>query len=164
MNGYTNAAVQEPDRGLTDEVLSKNTGFPEPLSPYRNTTLPHPSADTSPSASIESADVSITRTHSRHSSFHLPRIGSSRHRPRASVSGPLIDSLQDRIQHTDEGKEKGVGELAEGNMNGAVLDAEKVEETENHRLDRIERRDEQGYGEGHERKKGILRKLQLHKV
>ncbi|KFY08897.1 hypothetical protein V492_05811 [Pseudogymnoascus sp. VKM F-4246] len=57
------------------------TGFPEPLSlgkspkvpfhnaqltpPERNTTLPHPDANLSPDACIESSDIPLARSHSR---------------------------------------------------------------------------------------------------
>ncbi|KAE9378568.1 hypothetical protein N431DRAFT_452647 [Stipitochalara longipes BDJ] len=51
-------------------VLNKYTGFPEPLSPDRNTTLPHPDADTSPNATIEAPDVDLTRIQSRSSFLH----------------------------------------------------------------------------------------------
>jgi hypothetical protein len=67
-------------------VLNKYTGFPEPLSPGmahppceaqqtyllvdRNTTLPHPDADTSPNATIEAPDLDLTRTQSRNSFLH----------------------------------------------------------------------------------------------
>ncbi|KAN0108904.1 hypothetical protein V8E51_008646 [Hyaloscypha variabilis] len=51
-------------------VLNKYTGFPEPLSPDRNTTLPHPDADTSPNATIEAPDLDLTRTQSRNSFLH----------------------------------------------------------------------------------------------
>ncbi|KAI9048363.1 hypothetical protein LZ554_007199 [Drepanopeziza brunnea f. sp. 'monogermtubi'] len=48
----------------------KGTGFPEPLSEDRNTTLPHPDADTSPNATIESTDVVHRHTHIPRSFLH----------------------------------------------------------------------------------------------
>ncbi|OBT69303.1 hypothetical protein VE03_01946 [Pseudogymnoascus sp. 23342-1-I1] len=41
------------------------TGFPEPLSLHRNTTLPHPDANLSPDACIESFDLPLARSSSR---------------------------------------------------------------------------------------------------
>jgi len=42
-----------------------DTGFPEPLSPHRNTTLRHPDANTSKDAAIEAKDVPLSRAQSR---------------------------------------------------------------------------------------------------
>ncbi|KIM93183.1 hypothetical protein OIDMADRAFT_184820 [Oidiodendron maius Zn] len=42
-----------------------NTGFPEPLCRYRNTTLTHPDADTSSNATLEAHDVDLSRAVSR---------------------------------------------------------------------------------------------------
>ncbi|ELR07343.1 hypothetical protein VC83_06153 [Pseudogymnoascus destructans] len=50
------------------------TGFPEPLSLRRNTTLPHPDANLSPDACIESFGNHLARSSSRH------RFSSSRRR------------------------------------------------------------------------------------
>ncbi|ROW00831.1 hypothetical protein VMCG_06511 [Cytospora schulzeri] len=44
---------------------SRNTGFPEPFCGNRNTTLPHPDANTSPDACISQDDISVTRVQSR---------------------------------------------------------------------------------------------------
>ncbi|KUI52481.1 hypothetical protein VP1G_10331 [Cytospora mali] len=45
---------------------SRDTGFPEPFCGNRNTTLPHPDADTSPDACISQDDISVSRVHARH--------------------------------------------------------------------------------------------------
>ncbi|KAI5462597.1 hypothetical protein BGZ63DRAFT_423841 [Mariannaea sp. PMI_226] len=48
----------------------RDTGFPEPLSGDRNTTLPHPDADTSGNACISQEDISPSRALARsHRSF-----------------------------------------------------------------------------------------------
>lgn len=44
----------------------RDTGFPEPLSGDRNTTLPHPDADLSPNACICQEDVDPARAMRRH--------------------------------------------------------------------------------------------------
>lgn len=146
-------------------VLNKNTGFPEPLSPDRNTTLPHPDADTSPNASIEAPDVDLTRTHSRNSFLHR------RHHSKNSFGKVDVkdSSLYDNVQYVDGTREttnrraldamspkKGNSVDPSSQENGDMLgdgDLLGAEQT----------RDEQGYING-DRKKGVLRKLQLHKV
>ncbi|KFX89831.1 hypothetical protein O988_02737 [Pseudogymnoascus sp. VKM F-3808] len=56
------SAVQDvPDQEFNG---IRYTGFPEPLSLQRNTTLPHPSANLSPDACIESSDIPLHRSHS----------------------------------------------------------------------------------------------------
>ncbi|RAL58991.1 hypothetical protein DID88_009020 [Monilinia fructigena] len=56
--------MQEP-LGMERNSMGKDTGFPEPLSHDRNTTLPHPEADTSPYATLESSEFDPYRSHSR---------------------------------------------------------------------------------------------------
>jgi len=167
MNKGIKAAVQKPPKQETGGLLNKNTGFPEPLSHHSNTTLPHPSADTSPNACIESADVPISRTHTRHSSFQLPRIGSGRPKAKGPLASGLIsptDGLPDGIPWVDGSTEqKGLEELTLGATaaTGQHYGEGHEEESEDQRAER--ERDEQGHREG-ERKKGLLRKLHLHKV
>ncbi|KFY26460.1 hypothetical protein V491_01298 [Pseudogymnoascus sp. VKM F-3775] len=57
------SAIQEvPDQEFNG---IRYTGFPEPLSLQRNTTLPHPDANLSPNACIESSDIPLARSSSR---------------------------------------------------------------------------------------------------
>ena len=51
------SAVEEEERHVLMEI-------------DRNTTLPHPDADTSKNATIEAQDVPLERTHSRRSFLH----------------------------------------------------------------------------------------------
>jgi len=168
MTGAVKAAVQEPPKQESSGLLNTDTGFPEPLSPYRNTTLRHPSADTSPNACLESSDISTQRPRSGHSSIPLPRIGSSRHRPKGALaSGSLglmtlispidsTDGLYDDMQYTNGTKEPtSVEELTREQMDGTEgLDGVKEEEPAG---------GEHGYQqEG--KKKGMFRKFHLHKV
>ncbi|KAJ4413937.1 hypothetical protein N0V82_008242 [Gnomoniopsis sp. IMI 355080] len=44
----------------------RDTGFPEGFCGNRNTSLPHPDADTSPNASITQEDIAVSRVMSRH--------------------------------------------------------------------------------------------------
>jgi hypothetical protein len=155
-------------------VLNKNTGFPEPLSPGmpysrnemqkltsadRNTTLPHPDADTSPNATIEAPDVDLARTQSRSSFLHR------RHQSKVSFSkGYIKDSgLYDNIQYADGTQEARNTRALEAKSPKRGNSVDPLAQ-ENGGVDGVlETRDGQGYIEG-ERKKGVLRKLNLHKV
>lgn len=105
----------------------------------RNTTLPFPTADTSKGAAIEAADIPVSRTRSR--------LGLSLHRKSQSQSKSGKLGSSNNAEGLKVGGEGGDGQNVV-NENGIQL---------------VEERDEQGYGPG-ERKKGILRKKQLHKV
>ncbi|CZT13115.1 uncharacterized protein RAG0_16695 [Rhynchosporium agropyri] len=50
--------------------MVKGTGFHEPLSEDRNTTLPHPDADTSPNATMEAPEITPVRSHRSFLSIH----------------------------------------------------------------------------------------------
>ncbi|KAH8785598.1 hypothetical protein F5883DRAFT_515185 [Diaporthe sp. PMI_573] len=54
-----------PHSDTSSRPRSRETGFPEPFCGSRNTTLPHPDADTSPNACISQDDISISRVESR---------------------------------------------------------------------------------------------------
>ncbi|KAL1864868.1 hypothetical protein Daus18300_007435 [Diaporthe australafricana] len=54
-----------PHSDTSSRPPSRQTGFPEPFCGSRNTTLPHPDADTSPNASISQDDIAISRVESR---------------------------------------------------------------------------------------------------
>ncbi|OBT80985.1 hypothetical protein VF21_00273 [Pseudogymnoascus sp. 05NY08] len=85
------SAIQEvPDQEFNG---IRYTGFPEPLCLHRNTTLPHPDANLSPDACIESFDTPLARSHSR------LRFSSSR---RVSSKG-FIDPTQvyENVQYVD---------------------------------------------------------------
>lgn len=164
-------AIQEPTQSTTD----RNTGFPEPLSTDRNTTLPHPEADTSKGATIEAPEV-LHLTHSRNRSF-LGRHHSSNHQSHKNALILDESGLYEDIQYADGTKEKRsskeierdvrsenpggrVGEVnGKGVVNGYGLGKEGVDGVDG----AGEEKDEFGYREG-ERRKGVLRKLKLHKV
>ncbi|KFY87823.1 hypothetical protein V500_06734 [Pseudogymnoascus sp. VKM F-4518 (FW-2643)] len=61
----TSAVQDVPDQ---ESNGIRYTGFPEPLSLQRNTTLPHPDANLSPNACIESSGIPLARSSSR---FHF---------------------------------------------------------------------------------------------
>ena len=76
----------------------------------RNTTLPHPEADTSPNATIEGLDFNLTRTHSKSSFRHAKSHGShslrhplnrSKYSAGATSIGSDLSSLYDNIQYAD---------------------------------------------------------------
>jgi len=110
------------------ERLARDTGFPEPFnngrratrerkmekadvvvtSAERNTTLPHPDADTGPNPVIEAPDFNLSRTHSRRSigpkQYHTFRnpLGSSRRSSRLSpgaLTGDGLAGLYDNIEY-----------------------------------------------------------------
>ncbi|KAK0126906.1 hypothetical protein ONS96_006470 [Cadophora gregata f. sp. sojae] len=100
--------------------LGKDTGFPEPLSIDRNTTLPHPEADTSPNASMSAPDDDLSRTYSRRS--FLGRYSSSRQKSSSFDAKDLEKSgLYDNIEYADgsrEEKYQGGEESGKGSSEG----------------------------------------------
>lgn len=145
-----NANMQEP-LGMERNSLGKDTGFPEPLSHDRNTTLPHPEADTSPYATLESTEVDIYRSHSRLSIRRLH----SRHKG-SHLSVPLYENDEYTNGNHDRGDMKTIEKDVE-KQNDLVDPPKTVEE-----FVEMEDRDDQGYRPG-ERRKGVLRKFNLHK-
>ncbi|KAM3086968.1 hypothetical protein ACMFMG_001080 [Clarireedia jacksonii] len=135
---------------------NKDTGFPEPLCHDRNTTLRHPEADTSANATIESTDFDLHRTRSR--------ISMLRHHHKHKGSTLTVPSY-DNIQYADGThevrdfamipREAGKRDDLADPPTGAPKTVEEYVEMED--------RDEQGYRTG-ERKKGVLRRMNLHKV
>lgn len=125
----------------------------------RNTTLPHPDADTSPNASIEAPDVNLTRTHSRNSFLHRRH-----HSKNAFGKVDMKNSgLDDNIQYAD-----GTREIT----NTKALDAmspkrgDSVDPSSQGNgdvLGKVKNRDEEGYIDG-KREKGVLSKSHLYKV
>ncbi|TAQ90942.1 hypothetical protein B7494_g701 [Chlorociboria aeruginascens] len=85
----------------TSSYRDRDTGFPEPLHPDRNTTLPHPEADISPGASLEAPDTPLQRTHSRRSF----RRGHSHRGSKGSLVLPNSDGLYDKIEYADGSRE-----------------------------------------------------------
>ena len=115
--------------------------------------------------------MELKRTHSRsrflHGRYHNYKSVTSKGR-----IDPADAGLYDNIQYADGSKEKNSGAkmaATEAAKNGEVVPATNGEakDTEERGSDEVLRtekeRDEQGYPEG-ERKKGVLRKLHLHKV
>lgn len=132
-----NANMQEPT-GMERNYSGRDTGFPEPLSHERNTTLRHPEADTSPFATLESTELDIHRSHSR---LSLRRLH-SKHK------GSLLSiPLHEEVEYTDETEK-----------DAKQTDSDKTAEE----YSEMEGKDDQGYRSG-ERKKGMLQKLSLHR-
>lgn len=148
----------------------------------RNTTLPHPEADMGPNPVIESADIVHARSHSIRSSISHKRFHHTR--KSSQVTKDPMEGLYDNIQYEDGSVETDPPKVdaARGTPSQEFDDEELelragAEETrsvmgesndehhsqEDSQLTVEELRDEQGYREG-ERKKGVLRKLGLHKV
>ncbi|KAB8288488.1 hypothetical protein EYC80_010153 [Monilinia laxa] len=149
-NGSMNANMQEP-LGMERNSMGKDTGFPEPLSHDRNTTLPHPEADTSPYATLESSEFDLYRSHSRLSIRRLH----SKHKG-SHLNIPLYENMG-QADGSHGGSEMKLVEK-DVEQQGDLADPPKtVEEFVD-----MEDRDDQGYRPG-ERKKGVLRKLTLHK-
>lgn len=135
----------------------KNTGFPEPFSEDRNTTLTHPDADTSPNATIEAPALDLTRTHSRSSFLHR----NGRHHSGHHLFGrhESLEKMYANIMYADD--EAGCNGYPEGHEPGDV-DGEKTEPNSVDGM--VESRPQSSQGEkGGEKKKGILKKLAVRK-
>lgn len=145
-----NANVQDPPR---KEVNSRNrdTGFPEPLSNDRNTTLPHPDADTSPNATMEAPDLNLVRTRSRRSFLH-GRHSHSRKNSKfdSGVSLGSTAGLYDNVQYADGSTED--------------RSAKEIEKEVKARDDLVDAPASTSLINEGEKKKGVLKKLNLHRV
>ncbi len=145
-------------------IIPYKASTKQPSLPDSNTTLPHPSADTSPNACIESADVNISRTHSRHSSFQLRN---NRPKAKGSLASGLIsptNGLPDGIPWADGSTERKDADQPPRSATVATGQPKGRSERDESEDQRVERgREGQGYQEV-ERKKGLLRKLPLHKA
>ncbi|QSZ36864.1 hypothetical protein DSL72_006747 [Monilinia vaccinii-corymbosi] len=149
-NGSMNANMQEP-LGVERNSSGKDTGFPEPLSHDRNTTLPHPEADTSPYATLESSEFDLYRSHSRLS------IRRRHSKPKGShLNVPIYEDVGDTDGSQEHGGMKTIDNDVE--KRGDLADPPKTVEEYVVEMGR----DDQGYRPG-ERKKSVLRKLTLHK-
>ncbi|KAL5322191.1 hypothetical protein ACEPPN_010161 [Leptodophora sp. 'Broadleaf-Isolate-01'] len=143
-----NNHIQDPPAQERNS-LGKDTGFPEPLSEDRNTTLPHPEADTSPNATIEAPDIDMTRTHSRRSflSRHSSHQKNSSFHPKDLEKSGLYDNIQyaDGSREEKSMKELQGEDSGKGSSDGSSL---------NGSFDKDGRR----YSDG-ERKRGLFAKL-----
>ncbi|CZR68373.1 uncharacterized protein PAC_18272 [Phialocephala subalpina] len=156
-----NHHVQDAGERKTNGAGSKNTGFPEPFSEDRNTTLPHPDADTSPNATIEAPD-DLTRTHSRssflhrngrhHSGHHLFGRHDSLDKMYANITYADDDACKDHPEGPGPGDVDGKGE---GNGLGVNGVAESRPQSQGSQGSQGEK--------GGEKKKGILKKLAVRK-
>lgn len=163
MNGSMNSSSERLERQGNGY---RCTGFPEPLSPDRNTTLPHPDADTSLNATIEAPEnMDLTRTHSRRSFLH----GRTRLRKHS------IHSKNDSgVSLGERGVNNGMGEVKEEQTKESEIAGEKkfpgeigVEKgaeplsrdvaDEPAMTTTKDEREEQGYPD--REKKGVLRKI-----
>ena len=117
----------------------------------RNTTLPHPDADTSPNATMEAPDLNLVRTHSRRSFLH-GRHSHSRNNSKfdSGVSLEKTAGLYDNIQYADGSTED--------------RSAKEIEKEVNRKDDLVDAPASTSLTDEGEKKKGILRKLNLHKV
>lgn len=156
MPSATPTAVQQPPN--QEKIAGKDTGFPEPLSPDRNTTLPHPDADTSKNATIEGADVPLSKVHSRRSLRGHGRNHSSRSGKITAEEGLRYDNIQyadGSKESTGESKQDSAAKFVDAPADGEV----KQEQT----LDGA--KEGRGEEDAHEaeRKKGLLKKLHMQK-
>ncbi|KAK4070236.1 hypothetical protein Purlil1_13532 [Purpureocillium lilacinum] len=102
--------IASPPKAVKPSSRLRDTGFPEPLSNDRNTTLPHPEADLSPSpnASISQDDVADgdlaphkwTFLSRRRRLFHH---GIVDRQTNAAFNGPLAPSSPDADARSEEG-------------------------------------------------------------
>ncbi|KAI9736808.1 MAG: hypothetical protein M1818_005859 [Claussenomyces sp. TS43310] len=161
MNPNVQDPLPPPPKQGKSGVVNRNTGFSEPLSEDRNTTLPHPSADTSSNAVLESDDLPLSRTMSRTRRSFLS------HRSKSN-KGTVINpkDMYSNVQYADSGKgTKASAELSRdlGPLEDRAVDGNEDEQGRDSGVAMGNgEREEQGYREG-ERKKGLLRKLSLYK-
>lgn len=148
----------------------------------RNTTLRHPSADTSANACMESPDEPIVRSHTWHASLPLLRTtnttttgGSSRHgRPKNSLPRGSTSAAAAGVRATDGSDDNGDDNLAGRGSQPLARDAEMVMNPDgvgvaqpaSQRAGKGARWGAQGgrRREGGEKKRGVLTRLRLHKV
>ncbi|KAH6899682.1 hypothetical protein B0T10DRAFT_554265 [Thelonectria olida] len=89
----------------------RDTGFPEPFNDVRNTTLPHPDADTSGNACISQEDIDPTRALSRsHRSFLRKKKRHTTNHGRISPQEQAIYSVLSLVntEHTDSDSLKAI--------------------------------------------------------
>jgi len=135
-------------------TAGKGTGFPEPFSEDRNTTLPHPDADTSKNATLEAEDVPPRRSRSRHLSF-FGRHHSHHSRHKSNAEEDCVAPEHTATNGTEgEHHTTVAGKDVEDVINGSAVEKPLQNGAVN--------RDDQGYRDG-ERKKGLLHKANLHK-
>jgi hypothetical protein len=117
----------------------------------RNTTLHHPDADTSPNATMEAPDLNLVRTRSRRSFLH-GRHSHSRKNSKfdSGVSLEKTAGLYDNIQYADGSTED--------------RSAKEIEKEVNEKDDFVDASTSPSLTDEGEKKKGVLRKLNLHKV
>jgi len=163
-----NAGVQEPPKRESSQ--RRFTGFPEPFCLDRNTTLTHPDADTSPNATIEAADVDLSRVRSRRKFLRHYSHKSSFHKTTSSlITDP--NNMYDIKEYTNSLKELGgrktVEKEAEQRESLAVspltqasprdgtpsLSDGSTRSSEDEIMSVKEARDEQGYRDGERKKK-----------
>lgn len=151
--------IQEPPR---EEVNStgKGTGFPEPLSVVSNTTLPHPDADTSKNATIEAEDIAPVRTHIRRSFL-------GRHHFKNSNHGKLTAeemAMYDNVEYADGLKEEHALKVERASPE-AGRQVEQKPSTSQDTLVNVGKEEEESDNSSiGEKKRGVLRKLHLHKA
>ncbi|KAH8797924.1 hypothetical protein F5884DRAFT_814101 [Xylogone sp. PMI_703] len=81
------AGLDQKTPQLKQTSPKKGTGFEEPFCPERNTTLPHPDADTSEDACIEGENMVQAHAHHHLLPFH------HHHRYRSQEQGEVLSSL-----------------------------------------------------------------------
>jgi len=148
---------QPPKQRKKTGKLNRDTGFPEPLSEDRNTTLPHPAADTGPNAVLEGDAGSLSLT--------VPRTRRSFLSRNKSPKGGLIAlpiELNDNSRYGNGGQDiaNTRGSSEDSSEQGAN---EEVPRDSGVAMGDNEKRDEHEYMEK-ERKKGVLKILHLPKV
>lgn len=184
----TSAASLHSRTGSAGSRTQKDTGFPEPLSPDRNTTLPHPDADTSPNPTIEASDIELERTRSRRSFLKRHQSSKSGTIP-LEERGPFPqrDAMYDGIVYADGSREQKSPTAIErdaerrGNIaaaptkeevegeedTAAVVGPEKrvqrLSESSGSSSDDILKQKIAGAGGKTGRRRSILRKMGLHK-
>lgn len=131
----------------------------------RNTTLPHPDADTSIGAVIEGPEIALSRSHSLKMSFlsHRSKHGNASGKINPADLVKVEDAgLYDNIQYADGTKEKRSMETLEHEAEKKSVVVDAPETDSDGEVPPFQGRDDQGYKDGG-RKKGILRQKILHK-
>lgn len=124
--------------------------------------MPHPEADTSKNATIEAGNLGLTRTHSR--SRFLHHRNHSQNKSHGKIESADAAALQPPATNGSVVNPPAKNGIANGVAKSAEASEERTSPEKSEAELRMQKEgDEQGYSEG-ERKKGILRKLHLHKV
>ncbi|RFU32994.1 hypothetical protein B7463_g3354, partial [Scytalidium lignicola] len=104
-----------PPPQLKQTTSRKDTGFPEPLSKDRNTTLPHPNADTSEDAYIEAHEIVVNHAQNRH--HILPFQHHHKNSDQGEIPSSLYNSIIAAESSNEDKRSRGLAQEGEEEQN-----------------------------------------------